>query len=118
MANFGSVFMGTIAGMVGAGAMFYGITLRQAFGGTTPVDQDEAWQVKSEDLMMEGKWVRFSMSATCRKDCFCYTLHRPSRCLSMLSARAYFDLLSNALRTASTSRSEREGWHRCNCTVA
>ena len=56
--NFGTVLTGTLGGMVAAGATFYFITIRQAFGGVTPVDQNDRWQVKSEDLQLEGKWVR------------------------------------------------------------
>lgn len=74
MANFGSVFMGTIAGMVGAGVVFYGITVRQALGGTTPVDSDETWQVKSEDMMIEGKWVRRLTTATLSSPCLTHLL--------------------------------------------
>jgi hypothetical protein len=56
--NGGSVLLGVAGGMVAATAMFYGITLSQPFGAYTPVDQNEAWQVKTEDLQRDGKWVR------------------------------------------------------------
>jgi hypothetical protein len=55
--SFGGVFTGTIAGIAAATAMFYTVTVLKVFGGTTPLDQNEAWRVKSEDLMAEGKWV-------------------------------------------------------------
>jgi hypothetical protein len=58
MSNFGAVFSGTLAGIVGAYAAFYTVTKLKLFGGTTPIDQNDAWQVKSEDLMIDGKWVR------------------------------------------------------------
>jgi hypothetical protein len=58
MASFGPVFIGTIGGMVGASVAFYAITVRQAFGGTTPIaGVDTVWQTKSEDLQMDGQWV-------------------------------------------------------------
>jgi energy-converting hydrogenase Eha subunit G len=58
MANFGTVLSGTVGGMAAAGAAFYLISIKRAFGGTKPVDQNERWQVKTEDMMVEGKWVR------------------------------------------------------------
>lgn len=72
-ANSGTVLLGTLGGIAGATAMFYGLTLAQPFGAYTPPDQNEAWQVKSEDRMIEGKWVRCSL-AHCtagadRRDC-------------------------------------------------
>jgi hypothetical protein len=63
--NGGNVMLGIAGGMAAATAMFYGITISQPFGAYTPVDQNEAWKVKTEDLMMEGKWVRSSIHQTC-----------------------------------------------------
>lgn len=60
--NGGTVLLGTLGGIAGATAMFYGLTVAQPFGAYTPPDQNEAWQVKSEDRMIEGKWVRCSLS--------------------------------------------------------
>lgn len=51
------VFAGTLAGLVGASAMFYVVTVMKVFGGETPIDQNDAWQLKSRDLMVDGKWV-------------------------------------------------------------
>ena len=59
-APFGTVLLGTVGGMAAAGGAFYFITIRQAFGGTTPPDQNNAWEVKTEDLQLDGKWVRSS----------------------------------------------------------
>jgi hypothetical protein len=64
-APFGSVFAGTIGGMVAAAGAFYFITIRQAFGGANPVDQNDAWQVKTEDLQLDGKWVRVDITRYC-----------------------------------------------------
>lgn len=57
MSNFGTVLAGTVGGVVSAAAAFYCISIRQAFGGVTPIDQNKSWQLKSEDTMLEGKWV-------------------------------------------------------------
>lgn len=57
-ANGGTVLAGIFGGIVGATGLFYGLTVAQPFGAYTPPDQNEAWQVKTEDLMVEGKWAR------------------------------------------------------------
>lgn len=59
MSSFGPVFAGIVGGLGVASAMFYGITVRKAFGGETPIDADPAWQAKTDD-MMAGGWVRCS----------------------------------------------------------
>jgi hypothetical protein len=59
-ANSGTIFLGTLGGLVGATALFYGITVSQPFGAYTPPDQNSQWQMKSEDRMVEGRWVQIS----------------------------------------------------------
>eukprot|EP01025_Chloroclados_australasicus_P026800 TRINITY_DN2660_c0_g1_i2.p1 TRINITY_DN2660_c0_g1~~TRINITY_DN2660_c0_g1_i2.p1 ORF type:complete len:192 (-),score=13.70 TRINITY_DN2660_c0_g1_i2:167-742(-) len=58
IATFGSVLMGTLGGLATSALMFYTISGRKAFGGVTPMDANDAWQQKTFDLEVDGKWRR------------------------------------------------------------
>lgn len=62
MVAFGPLFSGIVGGMGAAGGLFYFITVRKMFGGDTPMDQNAAWQAKTDE-MMAGGWVRSQLGA-------------------------------------------------------
>lgn len=63
--NPATVFFGVLGGLAGAAAMFYSVASGAIFPRYTPPDQNDAWQTKSEDLMVEGKWVCFNAQFAC-----------------------------------------------------
>jgi len=51
------VFSGVAGGIALSAVAYYFISLRQAFGGVTPIDQNSRWQALTEERK-NGRWVR------------------------------------------------------------